>query len=238
MPPKAADVDPVISPINAYGTLPTPLTLHTTRSTSSFASVVTFDSAGSGEREPLLRAAVPRGEVETRRGVMGSVAGDLIPFAEVWRAAGRVVGLQQGSLEGGNGVVRGDAGGVDVEGCVGGDVDMDVDGDQGGIESERIPFAGEGIDEGPAAAVEEQMEAPQTARIRDVVQETMDRLGITHAKHRPRVAGGGENLPLEILRSLSIWLSVLDERGVVTGMQRPGCIQNAGGDADGDCVLG
>ncbi|TDL16636.1 UPF0187-domain-containing protein [Rickenella mellea] len=36
-------------------------------------------------------------------------------------------------------------------------------------------------------------------------------------KHRPRVAGGGENLPLEILRCLSEWLSVLEARGTVSG---------------------
>lgn len=46
---------------------------------------------------------------------------------------------------------------------------------------------------------------------------TSERLGITHSKHRPRIAGGGENLPLEVLRSLSVWVSVLDERGVVPG---------------------
>ena len=36
-------------------------------------------------------------------------------------------------------------------------------------------------------------------------------------KKRPRVAGGGENLPLEILRCLSEWVSVLDERDTVPG---------------------
>lgn len=36
-------------------------------------------------------------------------------------------------------------------------------------------------------------------------------------KKVPRVAGGGENLPLEILRCLSEWVSVLDERDVVSG---------------------
>ena len=36
-------------------------------------------------------------------------------------------------------------------------------------------------------------------------------------KKRPRVAGGGENLPLEILRCLSEWVSVLDERETVPG---------------------
>ncbi|TFK32431.1 Bestrophin, RFP-TM, chloride channel-domain-containing protein [Crucibulum laeve] len=38
-----------------------------------------------------------------------------------------------------------------------------------------------------------------------------------HAKHRPRVAGGGENLPVEILRCLSEWFSVLEDRGTVPG---------------------
>ncbi|SJL07656.1 uncharacterized protein ARMOST_11006 [Armillaria ostoyae] len=36
-------------------------------------------------------------------------------------------------------------------------------------------------------------------------------------KHRPRIAGGGENLPLEILRCLSEWFSVLEDRNTVPG---------------------
>lgn len=38
-----------------------------------------------------------------------------------------------------------------------------------------------------------------------------------HMKHRPRVAGGGENLPLEVIRCLSEWFSVLEDRGTVPG---------------------
>ncbi|PFH45145.1 hypothetical protein AMATHDRAFT_162578 [Amanita thiersii Skay4041] len=38
-----------------------------------------------------------------------------------------------------------------------------------------------------------------------------------NAKHRPKVAGDGENLPLEILRCLSEWLSELEARGTVPG---------------------
>ncbi|KAF8161654.1 Bestrophin, RFP-TM, chloride channel-domain-containing protein [Crassisporium funariophilum] len=38
-----------------------------------------------------------------------------------------------------------------------------------------------------------------------------------HSKHRPKVAGGGENLPLEILRCLSEWCSVLEDRATVPG---------------------
>ncbi|KAA1476924.1 UPF0187-domain-containing protein [Dentipellis sp. KUC8613] len=36
-------------------------------------------------------------------------------------------------------------------------------------------------------------------------------------KHRPRVAGSGHNLPLEILRRQSDWLSILEDRGSVPG---------------------
>lgn len=36
-------------------------------------------------------------------------------------------------------------------------------------------------------------------------------------KYHPAVAGGGENLPLEILRYLSEWFSVLEARGTVPG---------------------
>jgi ion channel-forming bestrophin family protein len=38
-----------------------------------------------------------------------------------------------------------------------------------------------------------------------------------HAKHRPWVAGGGDNLPLDIIRCLAEWVSVLDDRGAMTG---------------------
>jgi putative membrane protein len=37
------------------------------------------------------------------------------------------------------------------------------------------------------------------------------------AKRRPRVAGGGENIPLEITRSMSTWMAALEERGTVPG---------------------
>ncbi|KAF5317118.1 hypothetical protein D9611_003507 [Ephemerocybe angulata] len=38
-----------------------------------------------------------------------------------------------------------------------------------------------------------------------------------HMKHHPKVAGDGENLPLEIVRCLSEWFSVLEDRGTVPG---------------------
>ena len=36
-------------------------------------------------------------------------------------------------------------------------------------------------------------------------------------KRRPRIAGGGENLPLDILSVLSEWVSLLEGRGTVPG---------------------
>jgi hypothetical protein len=49
------------------------------------------------------------------------------------------------------------------------------------------------------------------------------------AKRRPRIAGGGENLPLDILCVLSDWVSVLEARGTVPGGDLGGisaCIAN------------
>jgi ion channel-forming bestrophin family protein len=37
------------------------------------------------------------------------------------------------------------------------------------------------------------------------------------AKSGPRLAGGGENVPLDVLRVLAEWLSVLESRGTVPG---------------------
>ncbi|ETW74596.1 hypothetical protein HETIRDRAFT_482364 [Heterobasidion irregulare TC 32-1] len=36
-------------------------------------------------------------------------------------------------------------------------------------------------------------------------------------KHRPRIAGNGENLPLDILYHISVWLASLEDRGTVPG---------------------
>jgi len=47
---------------------------------------------------------------------------------------------------------------------------------------------------------------------------------LNHGKHRPRVAGDGENLPLEILRCLSEWFAVLEDRGTVPGTSLGGMI--------------
>lgn len=38
-----------------------------------------------------------------------------------------------------------------------------------------------------------------------------------HNKHRPKIAGGGQNLPLAILRCLTEWVSVIDDRSTMNG---------------------
>ncbi|KDQ51415.1 hypothetical protein JAAARDRAFT_140206 [Jaapia argillacea MUCL 33604] len=51
----------------------------------------------------------------------------------------------------------------------------------------------------------------------------------THRKHRPLIAGGGENLPLQILWRLSEWLAILEDRGTVPGTSLGsmiGCLAN------------
>jgi ion channel-forming bestrophin family protein len=51
-------------------------------------------------------------------------------------------------------------------------------------------------------------------------------------KHRPRVAGDGENLPLEIVRCMSEWLSVLETRGTTSGSYHPSFL----GSGEVECV--
>ncbi|KAI1782735.1 hypothetical protein LXA43DRAFT_1187438 [Ganoderma leucocontextum] len=88
-----------------------------------------------------------------------------------------------------------------------------ADDDQGGI---QCRWANKSLN-GESVGEEERMETleqahPHTARLRAAVQDTTDQLGITHSKHRPR-------------------LSVLDERGVVSGEYepRPGIGRHLGG---------
>ncbi|TBU26521.1 Bestrophin, RFP-TM, chloride channel-domain-containing protein [Dichomitus squalens] len=187
--------DPVIPPINSYGTtLPPPL--RGMQSTSSFSSV-----SSDSERRPLLPGSVP--QIVGRRGLFGSVSGDLIPFAGFWRGIGSVVGLKGRALT----TVE-----ADIERRAG------QDDDRGGVQRRWADetLNGEVMSEDERRSELEHVH-PRTAHLRAALVDTTDRLGITHAKHRPRVAGGGENLPLEILRALSIWLSVLDERSIVPG---------------------
>ncbi|KAI0364984.1 hypothetical protein BV20DRAFT_789411 [Pilatotrama ljubarskyi] len=211
--------NPVIPPINAYGTF-NPPSLHipppsifpsansivarpalpAARPSSSSASLSSA-SSDQADRRPLLPGAVPAGA--GRRGLCGSVAADLVPFGTFWRSVGFVLGwrrrarvrVRMGAGQGeGAGEGEGEGRWVDVE-----------------EEEEAGPPRHPGENGAPAPASESDSQSHTT------LVDTSERLGLTHAKHRPRLAGGGENLPLEILRALSVWVSVLDERGVVPG---------------------
>ncbi|KAF8589566.1 UPF0187-domain-containing protein [Ramaria rubella] len=60
---------------------------------------------------------------------------------------------------------------------------------------------------------EQQLESGRPHVHRRTARQTHKKAG----KHRPRVAGDGDNLPLEVVRCMSEWLSILETRGVVGG---------------------
>ncbi|KAH9846765.1 Bestrophin, RFP-TM, chloride channel-domain-containing protein [Lenzites betulinus] len=192
----------IIPPINAYGTF-TPPSLHIPPTFSpalSRASSVSLSDTSSehGADRPLLPGAVPAGA--GRHGLFGSVSADLVPFSAVWRTVGYALGWR--GRRGRTGASSMAAQDIEDQATAGG-----VDADEGGIQ--RI-WNGDDENGNPAGDRE-------NGRLQGALAGASVRLGLSHSKHRPRLAGGGENLPLEILRSLSIWVSVLDERGVVPG---------------------
>ncbi|KAI8978354.1 Bestrophin, RFP-TM, chloride channel-domain-containing protein [Trametes punicea] len=188
--------NPVIPPINAYGTftppsLQIPPSLSPVRSISSFSDVSSDQGA---DRRPLLPGTIPT--AVAKRGLFGSVSLELVPFASLLRSVARGLGLSKRD------------GVEDVEGPQWGVVG-DVEGEEGGIQRRWDEDDENGNPAADSDAARRRVNAQST--------RTSERLGFTHSKHRPRLAGGGENLPLEILRSLSVWVSVLDARGVVPG---------------------
>ena len=194
----------MIPPINAYGTFAPPA-LHHRESSASFASSV---SSEGHERRPLLPAQARAGDAQ--RGVLGSVSADLVPFEGIWRSVGRIMGIRKKVVV----VAEGD---VEAQGVA------EARGDsEGGIQRRWRGDVTEGdvaIDSTDAQRIAGN-DGPGHGRGGHAMaglENAGTRLGVSHAKHRPRVAGGGENLPLEILQSLSIWLSILDSRGVVPG---------------------
>ncbi|RDX43028.1 UPF0187-domain-containing protein [Lentinus brumalis] len=198
--------DPVIPPINAYGTFMA-RPLHLAHSSSSSVS----SDAEERARHPLLPGAVAAHG--TSKGIFGDVRADLIPFANVVQGVAHVLGYRKTVTVRGAGGVPVD---VDVEAGAGGD-------EEGGVQRRWADDDADASPQGPG-----ENGHPHQEHMRAALQDTGERLGLTHSKHRPRIAGGGENLPLEIVRSLSIWLSVLDERGVVPGAALGGmlgCLQ-------------
>lgn len=170
---SSSAANPVIPPLNAYGTFDPSVTLMRSRSVPSASKktdVLTSNSAASSTshlssisnvNQPLLPSTQPPAQ-----DVMHKVSRDLIPFAGMVSTIKRRLGL-------GNGDVRLD----------------DAHNTHDHFNDAYIP----------------------KRRWQGPVQ------GGLHMKHHPKVAGDGENLPLEIIRCLSEWFSVLEDRGVVPG---------------------
>ncbi|TFK50809.1 UPF0187-domain-containing protein [Heliocybe sulcata] len=151
-------VDPVVPPINAYGTFDSANPPFLRRVSSNASSDHDDDP-----KRPLLPGALPR-----ESGFVSKISGDLIPFESAFSAVADWV--------------RG----------VFGKKERDV-----------LPSANQ--DTGEEGGVERKYGSAQQQKY------------LTHVKHRPRVAGGGENLPLELICCLSEWFSVLEDRGTVPG---------------------
>ncbi|KAJ2932541.1 hypothetical protein H1R20_g4565, partial [Candolleomyces eurysporus] len=159
VPTPADDRNPIIPPINAYGTFDgSTVVSRNLRRTGSPESHVSSISSVS---RPLLPSSQPPAE-----SVRNKVSRDLIPFAMVWNHFKHKLGFH----------------GQDETICAESEVSRDDD-----------PYAVKRRWAGPVQA------------------------GPLHMKQHPKVAGHGENLPVEILRCLSEWFSVLEDRNVVPG---------------------
>ena len=205
-----ASLDPVIPPINAYGTFSTQNLLSHRASLSSFSSVISGHD--SDESHPLLPGQAAR----KRSGIIGAVSSDLIPFGDeagaLLTAFGRAL-MWPFAFLGRHTRTRSDEESQVVvaaaeEGIHGGC------GDQGVTE----PFDQEALAGGVQHKFSEEPRLTVTVAGRRAANSVLtDASRMTHAKHRPRVAGGGQSLPLEIIYALSTWMSVLEERESVPG---------------------
>lgn len=180
------------------------------------------DSSDSRERRPLLPAARSQ-----ERDVLGEVSGDLVPFIGVFRGVGRVVGKilhlgrkqpTESDVEAG---MNGNGEGYEE---IAADEEP-AEEEEGGVQRKysNEPTVVQSAAKRRAAGQvppSRHTTSPKGGRFREGGVGRMSREGMTETvgrKHRPRVAGQGENLPLEALRFLSDWTAVLEERGTVPG---------------------
>ncbi|PPQ93138.1 hypothetical protein CVT25_003519 [Psilocybe cyanescens] len=156
------DSDPIIPPINAYGTFDFASTSRRHYHDLSAKSSVSTLS----QHRPLMPSSQP----PKSDNVMDKVDGNLIPFANM------IAVLKRRFASG---------------------------------SEQKVPFTG---GRGSTQMVpDEYRPLPPDRKWQGPLHPG------SYAKHRPKIAGGGENLPLEILRCLSEWVSVLDDRGTVQG---------------------
>ncbi|EIN06373.1 UPF0187-domain-containing protein [Punctularia strigosozonata HHB-11173 SS5] len=161
------DLDPVIPPINAYGTF------NGARPSLSRAPSSSGDSCSSDEGQPHgadgeRRMLLPSNRMK-KDTMMSKIESDLIPFSSIIGPVVHFLGRPFARKKSGD------------------EETPEPAGEEGGVQR-KWSHAGE-----------PEVEA------------------LTHQKHRPRIAGGGENLPVDILRCLSEWMSVLEARGTVPG---------------------
>jgi len=156
--------DPVIPPVNAYGTFETPSRASSRHYLPHAHSSTSLRSQSSqsvhSQHQPLMPSTQPEHE-----GVMNKVSGDLIPFMSYFYLFRRKL------------------------------------------------MSGRSPDPSDSTAAEEDDEDGLQREWSGPVHS----MKVGHSKRRPRVAGDGENLPLEIVRCLSEWYSVLEDRGTVAG---------------------
>ncbi|PPR04269.1 hypothetical protein CVT26_004059 [Gymnopilus dilepis] len=171
-PPRVSNLDeadPIIPPINAYGTFD-PAKVTKSSSRASTGSRATHHLLGHSTSRSSSRSSVdqhvplmPSAQPPEEDGVLNKVSGELIPFA-------------------------------------------------GLIASIRSWFAAPPLEVLPPGVKEIEIHARHLERKAEGLYHPA-----IHLKHRPKIAGGGENLPVQILRCLSEWFSVLEDRGTVPG---------------------
>jgi len=162
--------------------------VETLRHVSSRTSLISSNSSDlDGERDPLLPSAIP--------GPTSGASTDLIPFTSVLANIGRAINpfgwwrsWRANWHEGFEG--NDEAGGVGIQ--------------WGESQHQQT--------DGHVTAADD-IHGNEPHRHRRAARQTHKNAG----KHRPRVAGDGENLPLEIVRCMSEWLSILEARGAVGG---------------------
>ncbi|KAF8630547.1 hypothetical protein AX15_002849 [Amanita polypyramis BW_CC] len=175
------DWDPIIPPINAYGTFdPRRARVNPEVGSTRSSSRESLTSTSSSMTED--RSLLPANPSQSiNRSLWGQVSGDLVPFSGLFNLVALKLGLRRSPS---NHVVFP----VSKRSFSTVQSLSNVNGEAGGTSTRPMRYTWHGpVHEGVSF------------------------------KHRPRVAGGGQNLPLDILRRLSEWMSELEDRETVPG---------------------
>lgn len=182
--PYAPIIDPIIPPINAYGTFD-PHIQHPQAPSRpvSRQSDISQTTSEESESRPLLPS-----ELRTEEpGFMSRVSRDLIPFESIFSFIHRIFKRTPKLELPTNGTVQ---------------VRYSHFFHPCEAQWAHTTQQGIGADSGQ----------------RKVAELSQAKKEMANGKHRPKIAGGGQNLPLAILRCLSEWVSVLDDRMTMNGL--------------------